>query len=247
MWAISINPVDWVTDAAGAVVSQSVDGLLGVFSGWVTDGVRWMANWFGSYVAGLGSPDFSNSIVQQLSGLARYFALASLVATIMYAVVAGLFSGQLAATLRELPMTIILLLGWFSVWAIWVSIIESLTGYLITDGVLAAFGSQFELDTSIHPMVMILSGILMIIGLLLLAWELMFIQYLMVIGIVIGQVTIGLRPARGLRHVSSKAVMNLVSLTLMPPLSLAALAIAVAAAGDASIWDLTAMTMGGGR
>ena len=43
MLAISLNPIDWVTDAAGAVIGGAAETVLDAVVSWLEDGVRYVA------------------------------------------------------------------------------------------------------------------------------------------------------------------------------------------------------------
>ena len=43
MLGISLNPIDWVTDAAGAVIGGAAETVLDAVVSWLEDGVRYVA------------------------------------------------------------------------------------------------------------------------------------------------------------------------------------------------------------
>ena len=114
MLAISLNPIDWVTDAAGAVIGGAAETVLGAVVSWLEDGVRYVADVAGE-LTGLSSLDLGSQTAQQMGGVMKWVALAVAVGSIMVSAVFAAFSseGSLHDTIREIPVTLILMAGWF--------------------------------------------------------------------------------------------------------------------------------------
>src|SRR5215210_7457672 len=190
MLAFSLNPIDWITDAAGAVIGGAAESVLDAVVSWLEDGVRYVATAIAGELTGLSSLDLGSHTAQQIGGVMKWVALAVAVGSIMVSAVFAAFSseGSLHDTIREIPITLILMAGWFGLMTVWTEAITSLMSVWTTDSL---FGG------------------------------------------LIGQVAIAMRPVRALRGVSGQMIRNMVTLSLVPTLGVASLALSLGRLDDA--------------
>ena len=83
LMGLSLNPIDWITDAAGEIVDGAAGAFIDVVVGWVEEALTWATQQIALVLTDLSAPDFGSSAFQQLGGTFKWLALVSLVATIM--------------------------------------------------------------------------------------------------------------------------------------------------------------------
>ena len=80
---IGFNPIDWVTDAAGAVVDGVATSVLDGIVSWLEDGMRYVAGAVAQELAGFESLDLGSQTAQQMSGVVRWIAIAVALGSIL--------------------------------------------------------------------------------------------------------------------------------------------------------------------
>ena len=77
MLAFSLNPIDWVTDAAGAVIGGAAETVLDAVVSWLEDGVRYVATAIAGELTDLSALDLGSQTAQQMGGVMKWVALAA--------------------------------------------------------------------------------------------------------------------------------------------------------------------------
>ena len=234
--AIDLNPISWITDAAGAVVDTVASSVLEGIVSAIEDGMRYVANAIADELTGLAAVDLGSSTAQQMGGVFKWVAMAVAVGSIMASAVMAAVSpqGSLGDTLREIPITLVLMAGWFGLMTVWVEAIGALMSVWTTEALVDGLASQIVLDSTIALFVRGLVALLLIILLIIFFIELLVLNHMLTFGVLIGQVAIAMRPVRALRDVSGRMVRNLVSLSITPALGVASLALSVGRLNEAT-------------
>src|SRR5215210_3224237 len=155
MLAFSLNPIDWITDAAGAVIGGAAESVLDAVVSWLEDGVRYIATAIANELVGLSSLDLGSQTAQQMGGVLKWVALAVAVGSIMVSAVFAAFSGEgsLHDTIREIPITLILMGGWFGLMTVWTEAVTALMSVWTTDALVAGLAGGLDLDLEIASFV----------------------------------------------------------------------------------------------
>lgn len=235
MLAFSLNPLNWITDAAGAVIGEASTAVLDGIVSWLEDGVRYVASAIATELNGLAELDLGSQTAQQMGGVTRWVALAVTVGSIMVsAVMAALSSeGSLHDTIREIPITMVLMAGWFGLMTAWTEAIAALMSIWTTDTMVAGLAGGLGLDVGIASFVRAFVALMLIVFLIIFFVELLVLNHMLTFGVLIGQVAIAMRPVRALRGVSGQMIRNLVTLSLVPALGVASLSLALGQYNDA--------------
>lgn len=235
MLGFSLNPLNWITDAAGAVIGTASDAVLDGIVSWLEDGVRYVASAIATELTGLAELDLGSQTAQQMGGVFRWVALAVAVGSIMVSAVMAAMSseGSLHDTLREIPITMVLMAGWFGAMALWTEAIAALMSVWTTDALVDGLGGGIGLDPGIASFVRGFVALMLIIFLIVFFVELLVLNHMLVFGVLIGQIAIAMRPVRPLRGVSTQMLRNLLTLSLVPALGVASLSLALGRLNDA--------------
>jgi hypothetical protein len=235
MLAISLNPIDWVTDAAGAVIGGAAETVLDAVVSWLEDGVRYVATAIAGELTGLSSLDLGSQTAQQMGGVMKWVALAVAVGSIMVSAVFAAFSseGSLHDTIREIPVTLILMAGWFGLMTVWTEAVTALMSVWTTDALIGGLAAGVDLDPGIASFIRAFVALLLIIFLIVFFVEMLVLNHMLTFGVLIGQVAIAMRPVRPLRGVSGQMIRNMVTLSLVPALGVASLALSLGRLNEA--------------
>jgi hypothetical protein len=235
MLAISLNPIDWVTDAAGAVIGGAAETVLDAVVSWLEDGVRYVATAIAGELTGLSSLDLGSQTAQQIGGVMKWVALAVAVGSIMVSAVLAAFSGEgsLHDTIREIPVTLVLMAGWFGLMTVWTEAVTALMSVWTTDALVDGLAGGVELDPGIASFIRGFVALMLIIFLIVFFVEMLVLNHMLTFGVLIGQVAIAMRPVRPLRGVSGQMIRNMVTLSLVPTLGVASLALSLGRLNDA--------------
>jgi hypothetical protein len=225
MFAISLNPINWVTDAAGAVASAGGEAILTSIENWVTGALTAVLEEVSGYMAGAFEQDVSALMGSQLAGWAWYLALAVFTASVLSVGIGAIRGGEaVSEAAREIGVTALILMSWWGVMALWMGLIVSLMEALLTEALLDSLKVGALTITGFLGM---LIALVLTLFFLVFYVELLVLSHLLAFGIIVGPIAIGLRPARGLANVSGQMIRNFVSLSLVPVFSLAALRLAL--------------------
>ena len=241
MLAISLNPIDWVTDAAGAVLGDVAGSVLDAIVKWLEDGVRYVATAVANELTGLSSLDLGSQTAQQMGGVIKWVALAVAVGSIMASAVLAAVSseGSLHDTIREIPITLILMAGWFGLMTVWTEAVTALMSVWTTDALVEGLAGGVSLDPGIASFVRGFVALMLMIFLIIFFIEMLVLSHMLTFGVLIGQVAIALRPVRPLRGVSGQMIRNMVTLSLVPTLGVASLALSLGRLNEAGALSFT--------
>lgn len=236
MLAISLNPISWVTDAAGAVVGGAAESILEGMVLWLEDGVRYVAEAIANELTGLGGLDLGSETAQQMGGVFKWVALAVAVGSIMASAVMAACTpgGSLHDTIREIPITLVLMTGWFGLMTAWTEAVTALMSVWTTDALVDGMAGGIGFDVGIASFVRAFVALMLIVFLIIFFVELLVLNHMLTFGVLLGQVAIAMRPVRPLRGVSGQMIRNLVTLSLVPALGVASLSLSLGRYNDAS-------------
>jgi hypothetical protein len=239
--AIDLNPISWITDAAGAVVDSAADAVLEGIVGAIEDGLSYVANAIAGEIAGLASVDFGSATVEQMGGVFKWIALVVAVGSIMASAAMAAVSsqGSISDTLREIPITLVLMAGWFGAMSLWVEAVTALTGVWTTEALVEGLSSRIMLDSTIALMVRGIVALLLAVFLIVFFIELLVLNHMLTFGVILGQIAIALRPVRPLRDVSGRMIRNIVSISLTPPLGVASLSLSLGRINESDSLDFS--------
>jgi hypothetical protein len=141
--------------------------------------------------------------------------------------------GSLHDTIREIPITLILMAGWFGLMTVWTEAVTALMTVWTTDALVEGLAGGLELDVGIASFVRGFVALMLIIFLIVFFIEMLVLSHMLTFGVLIGQVAIAMRPVRPLRGVSGQMIRNMVTLSLVPALGVASLALSLGRLNDA--------------
>ncbi len=240
MFGFSLNPVDWVTSAAGAIVGGVTDGVFDALTGWVEKGLAWFAQQIATLVTDFGNADLSDGAYAAVRSMLLYVAIAVVIGTIMLATAGAALSKRidLDDVVREIPVTLAMIAGWGAVCSLWFGLCQQLTVWALSDTLHSGFSAGLSLDAGIASFFRFLIAALMTVALIFFALEMLFIGFLGPFAAAIGPVSLALRPWPHLRDVAKRMVMNLVLLSLTPFLTAAAMSLAMRNINSAGVLGL---------
>ena len=229
MLAISVNPIDWVTSAAGDVASAASTGFFNAFGSWLDDGLQWVARQVATLMVDLSTPKVGSAAFVQLAGWFKWLALATTVATIIASAGGALIVSrvEISDVAREIPKTLLLLAGWYAAVGIWFELTRTLTVAFTGPALTGALSAGMSLDASIVGSPRMLVVLFMQLFLLVFLLEMIMLQHLLAMATIIGPLSIGLRPWPPLRDVFGRVVRNLAMLSLTPALAAGSMSLAV--------------------
>jgi hypothetical protein len=228
MFAISLNPIDWVTSAAGAVAGAATNAVFDGAAKWVEDGLADIAGKVAGFFTDLGESNLGDETILQLGGLFKWIALATVTVTIIAGAGGSLLgSHKLGDVVQEIPVTLLMLSGWYGALALWTELTNELTRLLLTDSMVAAFENGLALDPGMASFFRLLVALTLIIFLLIFMVEMLLLSHMLALAAVLGPLSIALRPWPSLRAVAGRMLRNLILLSITPALAAASLAIAL--------------------
>lgn len=237
----SLNPIDWITDATGGIIDGAADAFIEVVVGWVEEALAWVTQQIAVVLTDLSAPDFGSSAFQQLGGTFKWLALVSVVATIVLACGGALLNPkvELSQVVREIPVTMVMLAGWYTVVAIWFEGCRALTAAFTGDALRQAFATGISLDSGIASFFRMLICLLMIVFLLVFMIEMFVLQHMLTFAAVIGPLAIALRPWPALKDVSARMIRNVATLSLTPALTAASMSLALHTVNGAGVLGIS--------
>ena len=241
LFGLSLNPIDWITDAAGEIVDGAAGAFIDVVVGWVEEALTWATQQIALVLTDLSAPDFGSSAFQQLGGTFKWLALVSLVATIMLACAGALLNPkvELSHVVREIPITMVMLAGWYAVVAVWFEGCRALTAAFTGDALRQAFATGISLDAGIASFFRLLICLLMIVFLLVFMIEMFVLQHMLTFAAVIGPLSIALRPWPALKDVSARMIRNVATLSLTPAITAASMSLALNTVNDSGVLGIS--------
>ena len=192
----SLNPIDWVTSAAGSVLGAVTDGVFDALTGWVEGGLSYIGQQIAAMIVGFGDGDLSGDAFSSLSSMFRYLAVSVVVGTIMVSVAGSLVSKkvELDDVLRHTPATLMMLAGWSAVSALWLAGCRALTSWALGDVLTEGLLAGVSLDVSIASFFRFLIAIVLLIAMAVFAIEMLFIGFLAPFAVAIGPIALALWP-----------------------------------------------------
>jgi hypothetical protein len=159
----------------------------------------------------------------------KWIALVTVVITLMLGSASAIVGTQhpLSDVVREVPITLLMLAGWYGVVSLWIEATAAVTRVLLADSLLSALENGFVLDPGIGSFLRFFVALMLMIFLVIFFVEMLVLSHMLTLGAIIGPLAIALRPWPSLRNVSGRMVRNLVALSLSPPLAVASMAIAL--------------------
>ena len=241
MFGISLNPIDWVTDAAGSVIGGAGDAVLDALVARVEEALAYVSRSVADALAALSAPDFGSAAFAQLGGTFKWLALISVLGTIMLSCGGALLNSkvELAQVVREIPITMLMLAGWYSVTAMWFEGCRTLTGLFVGDALAQSLQAGISLDVGIVSFLRMFICLFMMLFLIIFLVEMFVLQHLMTFAAVVGPLAISLRPWPALKEVSGRMIRNVVTMSLTPALTAASMSLAVRNVNDAGILGMT--------
>ena len=241
MFGISLNPIDWVTDAAGSVIGGAGDAVLDALVARVEEALAYVSRAVADALAALAAPDFGSAAFAQLGGTFKWLALISVLGTIMLSCGGALLNSkvELAQVVREIPITMLMLAGWYSVTAMWFEGCRTLTGLFVGDALAQSLQAGISLDVGIVSFLRMFICLFMMLFLIIFLVEMFVLQHLMTFAAVVGPLAISLRPWPALKDVSGRMIRNVVTMSLTPALTAASMSLAVRNVNDAGILGMT--------
>jgi hypothetical protein len=229
MLAISLNPLDWVSSAAGKIAGAASGAIFDQLTQWVEDGLAYVATETAGFLTDFGNANVGDETLTQLGGMFKWIALVTVVITLMLGSASSILGSQhpLSDVVREVPITLLMLAGWYGVVSLWIEATAAVTRVLLSDTLLSALQNGFVLDPGIGSFLRFFVALMLMIFLIIFFVEMLVLSHMLTLGAIIGPLAIALRPWPSLRNVSGRMVRNLVALTLSPPLAVASMAIAL--------------------
>lgn len=229
MLAISLNPLDWVSSAAGRIAGAASGAVFDQLTEWVEDGLAYLATDTAGFLTDFGDANVGDETLTQLGGMFKWIALVTVVITLMLGSSSSIIGSQhaLGDVVREVPITLLMLAGWYGVVSLWIEATAGLTRVLLADSLLSALRNGLVIDPGIASFLRFFVALMLLLFLLIFFVEMLVLSHMLTLGAVIGPLAIALRPWPSLRNVSGRMVRNLVALSLTPPLAVASMAIAL--------------------
>ena len=240
MLAISINPLDWVTTAGGAIAGGVSDAIFDKAADWVEDGLNYIATELGTFLADLGESNLGDETFAQIGGVFKYIALATVMITMLLGASSSLLGGhKISGVVQEIPITLIMLASWYAAVTLWAEATNALTKFFLTEALLESFSTGMELDPAMASFFSLIVALVLLVFLLIFMVEMLVLSHMLAIAAVVGPLSIALRPWPGLKDVSGKMVRNLAALSLSPVLATASLALATSTLNEDGKLSLT--------
>ena len=241
MIAISLNPIDWVTSAGGAIAGGVSDAIFDKATEWVEDGLNFIALQLGSFLAELGESNLGDETFAQIGGVFKYIALATVMLTMILGSAGSLLGGhKLSGVVQEVPVTLIMLAGWYGGVTLWAEAMNALTKFFLTDSLTEGLSGGLSLQIDSSSFFRMIVALALLVFLLIFMVEMLVLSHMLAIAAVVGPLAIALRPWPSLKAVSGKMVRNLAALSLSPVLATASLALATSTLNEEGTLSFTA-------
>jgi hypothetical protein len=242
MLGFSLNPIDWVKDAAADVVGGAFDFL----ANWVSDALSWLAGQLMDVILSAGSADISDrfSALGGPSGIVLWLGLVSVILGLIAQTTAVMWRSdagmtQLTESLLDLPVTLLMM---FSLPALGVTVLQVFDSAAAAIGQNAAatgFGEQLDLDAGMPGFMRVTVGICMILALLVLYIEQLIRGHLATVLIVLGPFSIAMRSWTPARVVFQATVKLFCALAVTPLVMMLCLSVALLRYSDTGALDIS--------
>ena len=240
MLAISLNPIDWVTSAGGAIAGAASDAVFDQATEWVEEGLAYIAGEVAGFLTDLGESNLGDETFQQIGGVFKYIALVTVLITMVLGASTSLLGGhKLSGVVQEVPITLVMLAGWYSVVTLWAEATSALTRFFLTDALNETFSNNMTLDPGMSSFFRLVLALVLMVFLVIFVVEMLVLSHMLSIAAVVGPLAIALRPWPSLKDVSGKMVRNLAALSLSPVLATASLSLAASTLNEDGQLSLT--------
>jgi len=238
---ISLNPIDWVTSAGGAIAGGVSDAIFDKATEWVEEGLNFIALQLASFLSDLGESNLGDETFVQIGGVFKYIALATVMLTMLLGSSASLLGGhKLSGVVQEVPLTLVMLAGWYAAVTLWAEATNALTKFFLTDSLREGLTNGLSMDVNTSSFFRMIIALALLVFLLIFMVEMLVLSHMLSIAAVIGPLAIALRPWPSLKAVSGKMVRNLAMLSLSPVLATASLALATSTLNEDGTLSFTA-------
>ena len=245
MFAISINPLDWLGDAVDSAASAAFDFLVE----WVVSACDWLAKQLATVLIGAGKPDWDSAAFGPGGAASNlmYLAMAVLIGGGMLQLISTQWNPQSSITdsLIELPTTAVAVGSVYLIANMVLGVTDALGHALFADGIFQALQSGFKPGSMIVPFLRVLIAVVMVFLLLLLFIEQLVRAHLLAVVIVLLPLAVAGRAWAPAKYLSGAMMKIFIALAMTPVVAGVSMSIALsnysAAAGEL---DLTQALQG---
>lgn len=229
MFAISLNPIDWFTDAAGGIVGGATDAVFNYFLDLVLEALDWLARQIATLFVDAGAPTFGAGAAG-VSSLMVYVALVVVIggAMLQAALTAVRPNSSSTSALADLPITVLALGSVYAIAAVWLGFTDAVAQVVLTDTVRQSFSGGLQMNTAIVPFLRLLFGLCMVLFMVLLFVEQLIRAHLLATVIVMLPVGVAARVWEPARYLSVAMVKIFVALSITPILTGVSMSLALA-------------------
>ena len=153
MLGISLNPIDWVTDAASSVVDGAVDTAFNFLAGWISDALSWLAGEIVDKIVSAGAADVADGLFEPggPANVIYWLGLVSVVAGVSLQVTSTMWRrdagmAQMTETLLDLPVTVVMMFALPTVGVTVLRVCDLAAAAIGQRAFAAGFGESFDLD-----------------------------------------------------------------------------------------------------
>lgn len=242
MLGFSLNPIDWVKDAASDVVGGAFDFL----AKWISDGLSWLAGQLMDTILGAGSVDITERFTQLggPAGVVMYLGLTSLVVGLIAQHIclarrSDVGMVEVTDSLLDLPVTLLMMFGLPGLGVTILQLCDAAAAAIGQNALAAGFGKNLTFDGGVPGVIGSLVGICMILALVVLYIEQLIRGHLATVLIILGPFTIAMRswaPARVVFHATVKLFC---ALAITPLVMTICLAVALLRWDDTGALDIS--------
>ncbi|MEQ1704311.1 MAG: hypothetical protein ABMA25_29745, partial [Ilumatobacteraceae bacterium] len=242
MLAISLNPIDWFTDAAGGLVGGAADAVFNFFLDLVLEALDWLARQIAGLFIAAGAPTFGAGATN-VSSLMVYVALVVVIggAMLQAALTAVRPNSASTSALIDLPVTVMALGSVYAIAAVWLGFTDAVAKVVLTDTVRESFSGGLQMDLAIVPFMRLVLALFMLLFMLLLFVEQLIRAHLLAVLIVMLPVGVAARVWEPARYLTVAMVKIFVALSITPILTGVSMSLALANFNAAGPLDFVRM------
>jgi hypothetical protein len=242
VFAISLNPIDWLTDAAGGVAGGAADAVFNFFLDLVLEALDWLARQIAGFFVSAGAPTFGAGATN-VSSLMVYVALVVAIggAMLQAGITAVRPNASSTSALVDLPVTVVALGSIYAIAAVWLGFTDAVAKVVLTDAVRQSFGGGMQMDLAIVPFMRLLLALFMLLFMILLFVEQLIRAHLLAVLIVMLPIGVAARVWEPARYLTTAMVKIFVALSITPILTGVSMSIALANFDSAGPLDFVRM------
>ena len=234
MLAISMNPLDWVTDAASSVVDGAVDTAFNFLATWISDALSWLAAEIMDRIISAGGADVADGLFAPggPANVIYWLGLVSVVAGVSLQVTSTMWRRdagmtQMTETLLDLPVTVVMMFALPTVGVTILRVCDLAAEAIGTQAFAAGFGESLDLDVGMPGFMRAIVGTFMILVLVVLYVVQLVRSHLATVLIVLGPFTIAMRSWAPVRTVLEATVKLFAALAITPLVMMTMVAVAL--------------------